>query len=127
MRRWKKKDNVTETFCSRNYSSLGQYIILYITGRKKSVLIILEAAFNAGWDSLDDKVGRFLSSQGPPINAVGISLSLTMKDLPYTESLTSLKWSNEEVSDGKTLMRRTPSHEHVGDPHSLSNQATVQF
>lgn len=127
MRRWKKKDNVTETFCSRNYSSLGQYIILYITGRKKSVLIILEAAFNAGWDSLDDKVGRFLSSQGPPINAVGISLSLTMKDLPYTESLTSLKWSNEEVSDGKTLMRRTPSHEHVGDPHPLSNQATVQF
>ncbi|WMV31740.1 hypothetical protein MTR67_025125 [Solanum verrucosum] len=76
--------------------------------RKRSVLVILEAAFNAGWDSLDDKVGRFLNSQGPPINAVGLRLSLTMNDFPYTESLTSLKWSNQEVIDGKTLMRGEP-------------------
>uniref|UniRef100_A0A0V0HD08 Putative ovule protein n=1 Tax=Solanum chacoense TaxID=4108 RepID=A0A0V0HD08_SOLCH len=49
VRRWKKGDSFSETFCARNFNNFGRYISIVSTrGRRRAVLIIPETTFNAG-------------------------------------------------------------------------------
>lgn len=93
-----KKDSFSETFCARHFKSFGHYIIISIWGRR-TVLIIPETTFNAGWNLIADKIDRFINCSSDQVNE-GES-RLADKELPYADALRNSRWSNKEVVDGQ--------------------------
>lgn len=94
VKRWKKKDSFSEVFCSRNYNKYGSYITLInVRGRRRGVIIIPELAFNSGWLSIAEKVGRFINSHKKSMS-LGTH-RLVNRDIPYATVLRSIKWANK--------------------------------
>lgn len=84
-----KKDSFSETFCARHFNSFGHYIIISIWGRR-TVLIIPETTFNAGWNLIADKFDSFINES-----------SDQDKQLTYADALKNSTWSNKEVVGGQ--------------------------
>jgi len=64
VRRWKMREDFSETFCARNLNKYGRYIsIINLKGKRRSVLIIPELTLNSGWTFVAEKVDRFIKSQ----------------------------------------------------------------
>ncbi|KAH0722003.1 hypothetical protein KY289_005047 [Solanum tuberosum] len=94
VKRWKKKDSFSEVFCSRNYNKFGRYIsLINVRGRRRGVIIIPELAFNSGWLSIAEKVGRFINSHKKVVS-LG-NHRLVNRDIPYATALRSIKWANK--------------------------------
>lgn len=98
VKRWKFHDHFSEFFCARNYNNYARYItIISVQGRRRSVIIIPEMAFNTGWLDIALKIERFINNKSnrTVINAPRI----TEEGLLYSETTRRHKWSSREMNE----------------------------
>lgn len=97
VRRWKRRVNFSETFCSRNFNKFGWCIsIVSLRGEKKINGNHTGTDISLGWNFIADKIEVFLKKQDPHSRAES---RLAEKNLPYSEAARSFKWLSREGNE----------------------------
>ncbi|OIT04432.1 hypothetical protein A4A49_65172, partial [Nicotiana attenuata] len=118
VKRWKSKDQFSETFCARNYNRFGRYItIIRVQGRGRSVIIVPEVTFNSGWMDIAIKIERFINS-GARRNVYNAP-KVVEEGLLYSNTVRNHKWANREMNAAETqqegdIIRITGEQTHNG-------------
>ncbi|OIT37211.1 hypothetical protein A4A49_56351, partial [Nicotiana attenuata] len=100
VKRWKTRDRTSETYCTRNFNSYGRCIsIIGVIGRGRSVIIVPEAAFNAGWLEIALKIERFI--KGGERRNVFKAYKEVEEGLQYSNIVRNHKWVGRELNDAK--------------------------
>ncbi|KAF3682900.1 hypothetical protein FXO37_02114 [Capsicum annuum] len=106
VKRWRKKDSISEIFCARNFNKYRRYIsLINVRGRRKTVLIILEITLNDGWSSIADKVGRFLSKHKIATNIE--KYRLVDNNIPFAERFPTRAMA-EQAMTGDWFWKKSP-------------------
>lgn len=120
MKRWTFHDHSSEYFCARNFNKHGRYItIINIQGRRRSIVIILEMAFNTGWLDIAMKIERFINctSHKRDINVH----KNTEEGLLYSETVRRSKWPSREMNSA-TVKEETRTIYIYGGANSTHNE-----
>ncbi|WMV13352.1 hypothetical protein MTR67_006737 [Solanum verrucosum] len=97
VRRWRRQEHVSHLFCARNFNNKGRYIsIISIQGKSRTVLIVPEISFNAGWWDLATKIEKFISYKAN--KSVDKNYRMVDKEIPYAETVRRSKWSSREIN-----------------------------
>ncbi|KAF3666432.1 hypothetical protein FXO38_09077 [Capsicum annuum] len=120
VKRWRKKDSISEIFCARNFNKYRRYIsLINVRGRRKTVLIILEITFNDGWSSIADKVGRFLSKHKIATNIE--KYRLVDNNIPFAERVKSITTPTTTTTTNPVYSHIVRSGEGVWREKSISS------
>lgn len=109
MRRWRRRDSFSGTFCSRSYNGFGSYLsLINVRGRRRAVLIIPEITFSAGGIFVTDKIGHTLKTW---VNHIDVAdHRLVGKELPFADAVRNIKWSNKEATNSSTFRKGEVIH-----------------
>ncbi|KAG5624666.1 hypothetical protein H5410_009884 [Solanum commersonii] len=92
-----RQEHVSHLFCARNFNKKGRYIsIISIQGKSRTVLIVPEISFNAGWWDLATKIEKFISYKAN--KSVNKNYRMVDKEIPYAETVRRSKWSSREIN-----------------------------
>lgn len=98
VRKWKLKEQYSIFFSSRKNNKFGRFIsIVSIQGDKRSVTIIPEVTFNAGWNDIALKNRRFINADRGPFITSG-PRKVDSK-ISYTKSVKTSKWQTKESNE----------------------------
>uniref|UniRef100_A0A3Q7IGX9 Uncharacterized protein n=1 Tax=Solanum lycopersicum TaxID=4081 RepID=A0A3Q7IGX9_SOLLC len=64
VKRFNKKETLSEIFFARNFNNFDRYIrLIKVRGRRRSALIMLELIFNSGWTLIAEKMRNFMPNK----------------------------------------------------------------
>ncbi|KAF3634149.1 hypothetical protein FXO37_26638 [Capsicum annuum] len=96
IRRWKYKEKISETFCTREVNEDGIFMsILTLNGLERSVLIVPDLALNQGRSEVAFKIKRFIQCPLQLKNVV--QPRLFKRDLPYVKVAGESKWKSNTL------------------------------
>ncbi|KAL3352365.1 hypothetical protein AABB24_020412 [Solanum stoloniferum] len=99
---WRCRDLTTLFYCSLKYNKYGRFVsVITVKGELRSIIILPEISFNAGWSDLSKKIEVFINkaeiSQRETLNAGEITRNGQKGKGSYKEALQKSRWLPYEL------------------------------
>ncbi|WMV55766.1 hypothetical protein MTR67_049151 [Solanum verrucosum] len=122
---WRCRDLTTLIYCSLKYNKYGRFVsVIPVKGELRSIIILPEISFNAGWSDLSKKIEVFIIkteiSQRETLNAREITRNGQKGKRSYKEALQKGRWLPNEFQS-------TPESSTNGDKDPFRRSLVGSF